>query len=212
MECRQDLLNLNAKAIFVNCDNHFLNLAGVYAASVDPLIITFFCTIEQVYVFFSGSTIRWKKMEEKLNFTVKRESDTRWSARESAVRVIVQSYDDIIELLQEMSEDALQSADTREKAETLLNSLLTLSFVCFLILWEQVLHKINVVQKRLQSPRMNLREAAADMDSLIDHFISKRSELSECYRQGIKCGFRMGHTNRKTHQTKWMVRRQLVPA
>ena len=76
-------------------------------------------------------------------------------------------------------EDALQSADTREKAGTLLNSLLTLSFVCFLILWEQVLHKINVVQKRLQSPRMNLREAAADIDSLIDHFINKRSELCQ---------------------------------
>ena len=173
------LTDLNAKAIFVNCDNHSLNLAGVHAASVDPLIITFFGTIEQVYVFFSGFTIRWKKMEEKLNFTVKRESDTRCSARESAVRVIVQSYDDIIELLQEMSEDALQSADTREKAGTLLNSLLTLSFVCFLILWEQVPHKINVVQKRLQSPRMNLREAAADMDSLIDHFINKRSELCQ---------------------------------
>eukprot|EP00731_Ephydatia_muelleri_P014245 Em0007g1555a len=173
------LTNLNAKAIFVNCENHSLNLAGVHAASVDPLIITFFGTVEQVYVFISGSTIRWKKMEEKLNFTVKRESDTRWSARESAVRTIVQSYDDIIELLQEMSEDALQFADTREKAGTLLNSLLTLSFVCFLILWEQVLHKINVVQKPLQSPRMNLREAAADLDSLINHFINKRSELCQ---------------------------------
>ena len=128
------LTDLNAKAIFVNCDNHFLNLAGVHAASMDPLIITFFGTVEQVYVFFSVSTIWWNKMEEKLNFTVKRESDTRWSARESAVRIIVQSYDDIIELLQEMSEDALQSADTREKAGTLLNSLLMLSFVCFLIL------------------------------------------------------------------------------
>ena len=54
--------DLNAKAIFVNCDNHSLNLAGVHAASVDLLIITFFGTVEQVYVFFSGSTIRWKKM------------------------------------------------------------------------------------------------------------------------------------------------------
>jgi hypothetical protein len=173
------LCDQNAKAIFVNCDNHSLNLAGLHAASVDPIIITFFGTVEQVYVFFSGSTIRWKKMTEKLNVTVKRESDTRWSARESAVRVIAQSYDDIIELLQEMNEDALESADTREKAGTLLNSLLTLSFVCFLLLWEQVLHKINVVQKRLQSPRMNLREAATDLDSLIEHFISKRSELCQ---------------------------------
>jgi len=126
------LCDQNAKAIFVNCDNHSLNLAGVHAASVDPIIITFFGTVEQVYVFFSGSTIRWKKMTEKLNVTVKRESDTRWSARESAVRVIAQSYDDIIALLQEMNEDAMESADTREKAGTLLNSLLTLSFNCLL--------------------------------------------------------------------------------
>lgn len=123
-------------------------------------------------------------MTEKLNVTVKRESDTRWSARESAVRVIAQSYDDIIALLQEMNEDAMESADTREKAGTLLNSLLTLSFVCFLLLWEQVLHKINVVQKRLQSPKMNLRT------------------VSECYRQWIKGGCRVGHTNRNTHQAK----------
>ena len=47
----------------MNCDNHSLNLAGVHAASVDLLIITFFGTVEQVYVFFSGSTIRWKKMD-----------------------------------------------------------------------------------------------------------------------------------------------------
>ena len=52
------LTDLNAKAIFVNCDNDSLNFAGVHAASVDPLIITFFGTVEQVYVFFSGSTIR----------------------------------------------------------------------------------------------------------------------------------------------------------
>ena len=173
------LCDQNAKAIFVNCDNHSLNLAGVHAASVDPSIVTFFGTVEQVYVFFSGSTIRWDKMKAKLNVTVKRESDTRWSARESAVRVIAQSYDDIIELLQELNEDALESAETREKAGILLNSLLTLSFVCFLLLWEQVLHKINVVQKRLQSPQMNFREASADLDALVEHFSSKRSELCQ---------------------------------
>lgn len=171
------LSNQNSKAIFVNCDNHSLNLAGVHAASVDPTIITFFGTVEQVYVFFSASTIRWKKMTERLNVTVKRESDTRWSARESAVRVIAQSYNEIIEILQEMHEDPLESADTREKAGTLLNNLLTFTFVCFVFLWEPVLHSINVVQKRLQSPKMNLLAASVDLDSLIDEFTTKRSEL-----------------------------------
>ena len=47
----------NPKAVFINCDNHSLNLAGVHAASVDPTIITFFGTVQEVYSFFSGSTI-----------------------------------------------------------------------------------------------------------------------------------------------------------
>ena len=72
------LTDLNAKAIFVNCNNYSLNLAGVHAAAVDPLIITFFGTIEQVYVFFSGSTIRVEKdgrqaehyCEERVRHTV----------------------------------------------------------------------------------------------------------------------------------------------
>ena len=81
----------NPKAVFINCDNHSLNLAGVHAASVDPTIITFFGTVQEVYSFFSGSTTRWKKME-MLDLTVKKESDTRWSAREAAVRAIAVSY------------------------------------------------------------------------------------------------------------------------
>jgi len=36
------LRDRNAKAKFLNCDNHSLNLAGVHAASVDQTFITFF--------------------------------------------------------------------------------------------------------------------------------------------------------------------------
>ena len=52
------LTERNSKAIFINCDNHSLNLAGVHAASVDPSLVTFFGTVEQVYAFFAGSTNR----------------------------------------------------------------------------------------------------------------------------------------------------------
>jgi len=58
---------------------------------------------------------------------IKRESDTRWSARESAVRMIAESFGDLIELLQHMTEDTSESKDTRRKA----GILLTFYFVCF---------------------------------------------------------------------------------
>ena len=46
------LMKRNPKAVFVNCDNHSLNLAALHAASVDPTIVTFFGTVEAIYVFF----------------------------------------------------------------------------------------------------------------------------------------------------------------
>ena len=105
-----------------------------------------------------------------------------------------------------MNDDMLETTDTREKAGTLLNNLLTFSFVCLLQFWKQVLHAINVVQKRLQSPRMNIREATADLDSLIEHFTNKRSQL---YQSSVNKGLRVAEewnisTERRVRRKKKM--------
>ena len=161
-ELQARLVDKNPKPVLVNCDNHSLNHAGVQATSVNPIIVTFVGTIEQVYVFFSSSTGRWTQMTDTIPVTVKSESDTRRKARAAAVRVIANSFDELVVLLQTMNEDVSKSSDARQKAGHLINILLNLfHIVCFYIFeWHLV------VQKRLQSPRMNLREAAADIDSL----------------------------------------------
>lgn len=48
----QRIAEKNQLAIFVNCDNHSLNLVGVHAAKEDTMMMTFFGTIEALYVFF----------------------------------------------------------------------------------------------------------------------------------------------------------------
>ena len=116
-------------------------------------------------------------MADRIPLTVKRESDTRWSARESAVRVIADSLDDLIQLLNDMNADTSESMDTRQKAGILLNSLLSFHFVCYLQFWNKILPSINVVQKRLQSPKMGIGDASADMHSLVSRFSDERSEL-----------------------------------
>ena len=55
---QQRICARNHRAVYVNCDNHSLNLAGLHAAKQDPLVVTFFGTIEKIYVFFSASTLR----------------------------------------------------------------------------------------------------------------------------------------------------------
>jgi hypothetical protein len=82
----------NPRALFVNCNNHSLNLAGLHAAKQDPVVVTFFGTVENLYVFFSASTVRWEKMRERLEITLKRECQTRWSARPGPPGIPVREF------------------------------------------------------------------------------------------------------------------------
>ena len=61
----------------------------------------------------------------------------------------------------------------------LLTSLLAFDFVCFLSFWEQTQTqpKINIIQQRLQFPKMNLQEAAADLGSLRINLTEEREGI-----------------------------------
>ena len=42
---QQRICARNPRALFLNCDNHSLNLAGLHSAKQDPIVVTFFGTI-----------------------------------------------------------------------------------------------------------------------------------------------------------------------
>ena len=63
-------------------------------------------------------------MTDNIPVTVKRESDTRWSACEAAVRVIANTFDELVGLLQSVNEDVSESSDTRQKSGIMINNLL----------------------------------------------------------------------------------------
>ena len=75
---QQRILEKNPQALFINCDNHSLNLAGVHSASQEPLVVTIFGTPEMVYLFFACSTLRWENLKQVMSITVKWESETCW--------------------------------------------------------------------------------------------------------------------------------------
>lgn len=83
------ILDMNPKAMFVPCNNHSLNLAGVHAVGVGGTkSVAFFGTVENVYTFFSSSTHRWDALKKHVPIHVKRSYDTRWSSKNEAVRVL----------------------------------------------------------------------------------------------------------------------------
>ena len=99
---QERIYDRNHRALFVNCDNHSLNLAGIHSAKQDPVVVTFFATLESIYSFFSHSTIRWEELKRALPITVKRESETRWSARSQAVKAIDEGLDERVRLLEKI--------------------------------------------------------------------------------------------------------------
>ena len=173
----QRIKEKNNLAMFVNCDNHSLNLVGVHAAKQDALMVTFFGTIEALYVFFARSTQRWEKLKTAVPVVLKSESKTRWSARVEAVRPVSKYIEKILPVLQAMISDKNENSETRSEAEQLSKSLLNYRFLTLLGFCNGALISIDRVQKRLQDPTMNFHDAALDLKGLRDHFYAEREAL-----------------------------------
>ncbi|CAB3990490.1 zinc finger MYM-type 1-like [Paramuricea clavata] len=107
-------------AHYVPCAAHSLNLVGQSAAGCCLAAIAFFKFLQGLYSFFSASMHRWKVLNDKLESislpTLKRMSDTRWSARADATKALVDGYDEICDALAELADDVEQKADAREEA------------------------------------------------------------------------------------------------
>ena len=48
---KESVTEVDKRAVIVNRDNHIFNLAGVHAAKLDALVVTFFGTVESIYAF-----------------------------------------------------------------------------------------------------------------------------------------------------------------
>ena len=68
------------------------------------------------------------QMREALKISVKRESETQWSARVVAVKAIHDGINDLVDLLERLSDDLNETLDTRGDAQNLLQSILTFNF------------------------------------------------------------------------------------
>jgi hypothetical protein len=171
------ILEKNAKAIFVPCLNHSLNLIGVRAAGTTSSSVTFFGTVERLYVFFSGSTIRWKVFKESVPKTVKRVCETRWSSSHDAVDAIASYPQNIITALETLRDDPVQTLDTRGDAGTLLASISKYAFIVFLFFWSDVLKEIDETQKYLQTCGLSLDCAATKVKALSVFIEDERDRL-----------------------------------
>ncbi|KAJ1144416.1 hypothetical protein NDU88_010715 [Pleurodeles waltl] len=150
------ILDMNPKALFVPCNNHSLNLAGMHAVGVGTKSVTFFGTVEKVYAFFSSSTHRWDILKKHVPIRVKRSCNTRWSSKHEAVCVLAEHTEKIIDALEALRDGPEETSETRGDAGSLLVCIMTYVFFSFLNFWNPVLTEVNDTQIYLQQEGLAL--------------------------------------------------------
>ena len=138
--------------------------------------------VERLYSFFVASTHRWKILTSQLSSqtrpTVKRMSDTRWSARADATKALVEDYDEINTALEEIADDDEEKPEIKEEARGMASCMNQLESGILVALWHDILHRFHGNSQVLQSADQDLNLTVAIYESLIE-FIGKLQKRSE---------------------------------
>lgn len=108
--------------------------------------------------------------------TLKPLSETRWESRVEALRPIVNELGNIYDALQEINNDSSRDMDTRSEAATLVKKIQNFNFICSVVLWFEILSKINVVSKFLQKKDTDIQTAIESLSQLRNFVKECRSE------------------------------------
>ncbi|KAI5343914.1 hypothetical protein L3X38_011790 [Prunus dulcis] len=136
---------------------------------------SFFGACQCIYTVFFNSTKRWNVLLDYIDgLTLKSLSTTRWESHIESVKAIKSQASKIREALfklAEISEDAKLSRDAESLASGELSSF---EFILSLVIWYDILHKINLVSKKLQSEDMRLDVAVRQLEGLVSFFENYR--------------------------------------
>jgi hypothetical protein len=140
--------------------------------------------------FFSSSTNRWGILQnfltKKSNLSLKSLSKTRWSARDDACKSLNRDWGQIALALEFIKNDDTQKPITRNEASGYLQQLQRLETALLSIMWGQLLERINISSKTLQSKEITLSTVAEIYDSLYNYVIDFRSKFELLEEKAIE--------------------------
>ena len=175
-------------AEYVPCVAHSLNLVGQSLANCCQNTTGFFSFLQRLYSFFAASPHRWKVLTDKLSSkslpTVKRMSDTRWSARVDATKALVKGYDEINAALEEIHIGEDEKPEAKHEAGILVSDMDRLEIGILAALWHQILQRFHRSSQALQSADQDLNSAVALFELLIEFVQSLCTRFEEFEAKG----------------------------
>ena len=169
------LKELNKLAEYAPCGGHALNLVGKSVVESNREVGIVFDYLEDLFNFFTVSTRRWELLLEKLNpgqRVVKRVTGTRWSSRYDACSAFINSWKEIMEVLDELEKNECEKSQNQRKAAGLRKNLSKFKSVFIVVMWTALLESFNKISKTLQAVKINLKNVINHYKSLIN-FVSK---------------------------------------
>ena len=167
---------INPKALFVPCANHSLNLCGVHSFGSTSSCVTSVGSLERVYSFFSVSLHQWEVMTENMGLTVKRHSQTRWSAHHDAVKPMKANFEKLTSALEALC-NPKENIDTRGSSQIFLSAVRDFSFLSYLSFWCEVLEEVDLTQKYLQTVGSSLEKCIVKLQAFSCFFKISRMKL-----------------------------------
>ena len=175
-------------AEYVPCAAHSLNLVGQSAVSCCLESVGFFGFVQGLYSFLVASTHRWKVVHNRLKKkglpTLKRLSDTRWSAHAAAVKAVVKAYEEIKAGLKEIAADPEQKGDTRKEALNHASNMDRLETGILTLVWHRILKRFNSNSQLLQSADQDINSAAAIYESREEYVKNMRPKFEQLEAEG----------------------------
>ncbi|KAK6121516.1 hypothetical protein DH2020_044746 [Rehmannia glutinosa] len=170
---QKKLLDINPKALYTPCGCHCLNLTLCDIANSCGKAKDFFGVIQRIYTLFSHSTKRWKILVDHVTLkglTLKPLSTTRWESRIESVKAIVLQAQQVREALLELAERDTDSKISSEAKSLATFELGNFEFLIGMVIWYNILSKVNLISKSLQSEDMLIDIAMIKVKGLIASF------------------------------------------
>ncbi|KAL2089232.1 hypothetical protein ACEWY4_016131 [Coilia grayii] len=164
---------LNRHVPYIHCFNHQLHLVVVHAMSSEAAVEDFFKLCNMLYNFIRKPTVAVMYKGESL----KRLLDQRWTGHLATVKVLVNSFDDILSLLTEVeSRSGLRGTDVRVEATGLLRAIKQRSFLFIAHLVMKLLLLFEPPNRLLQAEDTDLFTAVTLVNSASDCVKTLRNE------------------------------------
>lgn len=194
--CQENLSQLVERNIpYIHCQDHRTNTALEHSCSESLIFSDLFNILEKIYTFFSGSTKRFRKYANRVrdienSLQLKGISKTRWTARADSIKAVNIAYEQIKELLAEMSADMKLDLNTRNLAFGLYKKVFSFDFIITLFFMKNVVSKIRILTLELETPKSNIIDSIIIIESLIEILESMKEDY-----EGVEMGS-SGHETR----------------